>query len=309
MGPSASNVPGRVGPTPLLLPAKQVEPWARRNSRLIRSGGLDVYVDRDLLVPRPTGEGAGKGRPFPEPLVALSVLVGTAYHLPLRQAQGFLESLVALLGLEADVPTYSTVCRRHKFLDLASLTPGRGAVVVVDSTGVSQVHPSMAYARKVGADPRRGRYVKLHLGVDPATGEVTAAEVTPSEGPGTGDVSVGPGLVRLASPSRVACGDRAYDAKEVYKAARESGAVALVPPKATARRGLDPDRDVTLTRLDRLGTTRWRRAAGYGQRAQVESVNSVLKRRYGEDVRARTPEGRVVEVMVKVTAYNRALTA
>jgi hypothetical protein len=35
-------------------------------------------------------------------------------------------------------------------------------------------------------------FVKLHAGIDQTTGEVLSFDVTPAQGRGTGDVSVGP---------------------------------------------------------------------------------------------------------------------
>jgi Transposase DDE domain len=42
----------------------------------------------------------------------------------------------------------------------------------------------------------------------------------------------------------------------------------------------------------------------YGQRAQVETVNSMMKRNLGDALRARTPEGRRKEQMLRAITHN-----
>lgn len=48
-------------------------------------------------------------------------------------------------------------------------------------------------------DTPAARFVKLHVAVDAATGEVLAHQVTEVHGRGTGDVSVGPWLIGQAA--------------------------------------------------------------------------------------------------------------
>jgi len=42
----------------------------------------------------------------------------------------------------------------------------------------------------------------------------------------------------------------------------------------------------------------------YHRRVQVESVNSAIKRRFGESLRSRTPVSRKNELLCKLIAYN-----
>ena len=45
----------------------------------------------------------------------------------------------------------------------------------------------------------------------------------------------------------------------------------------------------------------------YGQRAQVETVNSMMKRNLGDHLRARTPAGRRKEQMLRVLTHNLSI--
>ena len=45
--------------------------------------------------------------------VECASVVRTVFHLSLRATQGYLESVVRLMGVDPPVPAYSTVCRRQ----------------------------------------------------------------------------------------------------------------------------------------------------------------------------------------------------
>lgn len=61
------------------------------------------------------------------------------FHLPLRQAEGFLTSLFALMGLDLPSPDHTTLSRRGQHLDLAPRSVPRraGIHLIIDSTGLS----------------------------------------------------------------------------------------------------------------------------------------------------------------------------
>jgi hypothetical protein len=64
----------------------------------------------------------------------LKVLFG----MPLRQAMGFLESLLRLVDLDWEVPDFSMLCRRQKTLSVAIPYQGsKGPLnLLIDSTGI-----------------------------------------------------------------------------------------------------------------------------------------------------------------------------
>jgi hypothetical protein len=108
-----------------------------------------------------------------------------------------------------------------------------GTVLAIDATGIACVSRS-EWMRLRTKDPRKTRFVKLHAGVDQATGEVLSFEVAPAEGRGTGDVSVGPWLIHTAGSRgglAAVLADRAYDARSCYDAAEACGGRLVTPPK------------------------------------------------------------------------------
>ena len=63
------------------------------------------------------------------------------YHLPLRQAEGFLHALFGIMRLDLSVPDDTTLSRRSQHLRhcLRPIPAGEGLHLVLDSTGLSIV--------------------------------------------------------------------------------------------------------------------------------------------------------------------------
>lgn len=93
----------------------------------------------------------------------MTVLFGMA----LRQATGFVESLLRLVGLDWTVPDFSTLSRRRK-TGVVNI-PYRGSKgplhLLIDSTGIKVEGEGGWHARKHGG-PKRRIWRKIHLGID-----------------------------------------------------------------------------------------------------------------------------------------------
>src|ERR671921_145929 len=136
---------------------------------------------------------------------------------------------------------------------------------------------------------------KLHLAVDPSTGEILASELTSHE---EGDASqIGPLLEQIPGPLASVIADGAYDGEPVYRAVAERQsdppAAVLIPPRATAvpsaAAGTAPsqrDRHVELIRDE--GRMGWQKAVGYGRRSLGETAVFRYKAIIGRGLRART---------------------
>ena len=89
------------------------------------------------------------------------------FHLPLRQAKGFLTSLFVLMGLDLRSPDHTTLSRRGQHLNLTlRAVPSRaGLHLIIDSTGLSIAGEGEWAAAKHGGRGTRG-WKKLHVGVE-----------------------------------------------------------------------------------------------------------------------------------------------
>ena len=195
----------------------RVANWPAYNRALVRRGDVTVWLSSEAIAawtPRRSGRRGGQRR-YSDLAIETALTLRLLYHLPLRQAEGFLHALFGMMRLDLSAPDYTTLSRRSRHLRRRRrpVPTDEGIHLVLDSTGLSIVGEGEWAAAKHGGRGRRG-WRKLHLGVDQSgvirvhtlteeTGEdaTTALDLlTAVEGP----------LVRVTA-------DAAYDTVAVYE--------------------------------------------------------------------------------------------
>ncbi len=105
---------------------------------------------------------------------------------------------------------------------------------------------------------------------------------------------------------RTALADAGYDSEANHRIAREHLRVRSLIKAGVGRPSERPPSGY----YSRIMSKRLRgsqKGKPYGQRAQAETVNSMLKRNLGEALRARTPKARRNEQLLRVLTHNIAL--
>src|SRR3712207_3754107 len=278
----------------------RVTNWPDYDRALQRRGSLTVWVTPEALAawhPPKTGR-RGRSPHYAEIAIETGHLLRLAFGRPWRQTEGLLRSLATLLGLDIGVPDHTTFSRRSPGLTLArSLTQAQrtGPVhVVIDSTGLKVYGAGEWLSEKHGERGQR-TWRKLHLAVDPNSGEILASELTTIE---EGDAAlVGPLLGQITSPIASVTADGAYDGEPVYRAVAERQpdlpAAVVIPPRASAVPSPTADtapsqRDRHLRMIREKGRLGWQKAVGYGRRSLGETAVSRPKAIIGRGLRART---------------------
>ena len=147
----------------------RVANWAPYNQALVRRGDVTVWLTSEAIAawtPRRSGQRGGQRR-YSDLAIETALTLRLLYHLPLRQAAGFLHALFGMMRLDLSAPDSTTLSRRSQHLRrrLRPVPPGEGIHLVLDSTGLSIVGAGEWAAAKHGGCGRRG-WRKLHLGVD-----------------------------------------------------------------------------------------------------------------------------------------------
>lgn len=253
--------------------------------------------------------------------------------------------LRAAIGLK-NAPDHNTLCaafkyivtRRHmnKMLDVAvawanrlGLVRGRVKPTALDSSYFESRHVSRhfekrraqterqqrkkaAKAAKIEANRRRSRIVKrlpkLSLAVASASHIILAARAT--TGAGGDQPFFGPLLLdaRRRANIRIAVADAGYDSEANHCLARLQLGIRSIIPPGTGR----PTTKAPPTRFRALMKQRFARKADqrhYGQRWQVETVNSMLKRNFGSALRAKTARRRSLELLLRAVTHNIMILA
>jgi hypothetical protein len=288
----------------------RIRNWRDYNKALVSRGSLTLWIDTrsvDAWLDRGGRVGRGRRRTYADVAILCCLTLREVYHLPLRATEGLASSLMRLLGAETPVPDYSTLSRRARHLR-PSLGPRPGDRIehlVIDSTGLKLYGEGEWKVRLRGRAKHR-TWRKLHLGIDASTQQVTAALITNKE---VVDPRALPRLLRqVEAPVECVLADGAYDSRDCYRAIRERGARAVIPPRKGSVPWADEylkDRNTNLREVRRLGAAGWKRKANYHRRSPVETAIFRLKALFSEKLRSRTFERQMTEVTIRCDAMNR----
>ena len=250
---------------------------------------------------------AGWQRHYSDLAIETALTLRLLYHLPLRQAEGFLHAPFGMMRLDLSVPDHTTRSRRSQHLTrrLRPVPPGEGIHLVLDSTGLSIVGAGEWAAAKHGGCGRRG-WRKLHLGVD-RSGVIRVHTLTEATGE---DATTALDLLNAVDGHLVSViADAAYDTVALNEAARARGATVVVLPARTANVSghgpRSPARDRTITLVKTLGRRRWKQASGYHRQGRVENTFFRYKSIIGAGLCARSPAGQGSEVVLGCEILNR----
>ena len=298
----------------------RVRNWSAYNRALIGRGSLTVWLSEAALAGWHYTGPPQRGAQFYYSDLAIETVLTLrlVLHLPLRQTQGLVRSLMGLLDVPLAVPDYSTLSRRQAALEVALPVRPKGEPLhlVVDSSGVKVYGEGEWKVRQYGWSYRR-TWRKLHLGFDADSGEIVAQVLTVA---GVDDASqLRPMLDQLDGPVDRCTGDGSYDRWSVlhtlaYPPNQQTPIEAVIPPQRNARvrtakrryRHIEA-RNQRVNAIHRVGRKRWKKASGYHRRSLAESGLSRYKRILGPTLRSRTLPGQQVEARLGCSLLNRML--
>ncbi len=203
---------------PAKTAAYRIRNWAEYDRALVRRGSLTVWVDQEALdawnhqgPPR-----WGARFVYSDTAIQCLLTIRAVFHLPLRATQGMARSVSELMGLDLDVPHYSTLSRRAAAMKVNLARRGKGPLhLVLDSTGLKVFGEAEWKVRKHGYSKRR-TWRKLHLAIDAESHEIQAVAVTGAKVDDAEEVDHL--LEPIDRPVASAAADGAYDKRKVYRA-------------------------------------------------------------------------------------------
>ena len=244
--------------------------------------------------------------------IATALTLRTVFHLPLRQTEGFVASLIGLMGLALQTPDHTTLSRRHRSVEVPHLHRGHEGPLhlVVDSSGLKIFGDGEWQAHKYRASSQRRSWRKLHLAID-GDGYIIAAVLTDRI---VTDASVGISMLeQIEGTIARFTADGAYDSRPMYEALAAAGASDIrivIPPKKTAivdSRAKGPwcQRNDAIERIGKVGRRQWRKESGAHQQAHAENGMYRYKRIIGDHLRAQHRESQKTEALIAVNVINR----
>ena len=117
----------------------------------------------DAWRPSPSGR-PGAPKTFSDCAIETALTLRLVFRVPVRQAEGFLRSVLSLMGVDLAAPDHTTLSRRSQSLAVEfRRIPSRGPIHrIVDSTGLSIVGEGEWAAVNHGGRGHRG-WKKLHI--------------------------------------------------------------------------------------------------------------------------------------------------
>jgi len=291
----------------------RVANWREYDATLRNRGSLTIWFTPDAIAgwnaqPRTT---PGGQRHYSDLAIETALTLRAVFRLALRQSEGLIGSIMGLLEIDLPVPDHTTLSRRACGLPVQM--PWRDRTgdrhLIVDSTGLKLRGAGEWLFEKHGTAKRRA-WRKLHIGIDAASGEIVAFDLTDKD---VDDASHVPTLLdQLTQAPASFMADGAYDRTATYDAilARNPFARFIVPPCKGAVPGptatISPtQRDLHILAMDEHGRMNWQKASGYNKRSRVEAAISRYKRVIGDTLKSRRDARRATEVAIAVKSLNR----
>ena len=292
--------------------AYRVKNWPEYNKALVSRGSLTVWFDEPSVQRWHAFEKTGKrGHPciYSATAIETALTLRAIFKLPLRATEGLIASLINLLNLPIKAPNYTTICRRQKGFEVPNyqVKTSEPIDVVIDSSGVKVYGEGEWKVKQHGKNKRR-TWRKIHIAVDPKTGDVVATKVTKAN---KHDASVLPDLLKgIETPIHRLCLDGMYDTGAVYEAIAKQQAIPLIPPRKTgvlsAKRTPGWQwRNWAITQVKATSYKAWKQQTGYHKRSLAETTFFRLKQLFGACASNRRFDHQVTELVLRCQLLNR----
>ena len=283
--------------------------WSDYDQSLVKRGDITLWISAEAInswIPSPSGQRGGQ-RKFSDHAIETALALRLVFQLPLRQAEGFLQSVLTLMEVDVHAPDHTTLSRRSKHLEtkLSNVVTAGAIHLIVDSTGLSIMGEGEWAAGKHGGSGKRG-WRKLHIGVD-GSGVIVDQMLT--EGNVDDAKSALKMIGRLKGKISSFTADAAYDTIAIYKKVKARGGRVIIPPIRTAvtsQYGLrSKARDDTIKRVNEIGRRLWKKESGYHQQGRAENTFFRYKQVFGPRLHARHPLAQAVEAKLACNILNQ----
>lgn len=295
----------------------KIRNWKAYNKALQQRGSVSIWIEESLLL---EWKGINKEKKvvaeklYPDSIIECCLLLGKVYHQPLRQTQGFVHSLLWLMGhKDYQVPDYTTLCRRQGCLSVEvskALQSNKKIDVAIDSTGLKVYGEGEWKVRKHGASKRR-TWRKLHVGIDVNTQEIVCVELTSNA---EDDAAVAGRMLKDKTQKLNSFrGDGAYDDFS-FREILGSEVKQIIPPpidavqqKATKRKPVKEylkQRHQAVGFINSGGRKEWKIKEGYHRRSLNEVAMFGYKTAFTAKMSARKIDNQQREVALKCKILN-----
>jgi hypothetical protein len=310
----------------------KVTNWAEYNAALVSRGSVTIWLSDEVIdswgsiEKPPKGSLGGHPKTYSDTAIQAALTIREVYSLTYRATEGFVSSLLTMMGAPVKCPDYTTLSYRAQTLPVtlskeakAALASGESLHIAVDSTGVKVYGEGEWKVRKHGWSKHR-TWRKVHLGVStggPSKHLIATDEMT-TNGAGDGDGQLLPKLLNQLTedlpdtPLADLYGDGGYDTRGCYEAIAAHGAASIIPPQKNAKiwqhgntKAERLPRDQNLRRIRTIGRKAWKEEIGYHARSLSETAMFRFKTLFGHGLSNRQFETQRIQTKIRIQAMNK----
>ena len=296
--------------------------WGEYNQSLRRRGNIEVWLSDDAIEQwyemERVYDGTGTPKIYSDFAIIVCHEVRQVYRLPLRQCQGFINSLFSLMNIPLTCPDYSTLSKRLSLLNIKVpryTLKGTGkklnqpdeevAAIAIDSTGLKRFGRDECHQEKHKVSAKRS-WRKLHIAVDNKH-IIHGTELTDRFV--SDDQVVNELINQIEHEVNQFTADGAYDKSPVYEAISNKFTEAdiIIPPDSDAvyNKNNHAQRNRNLQEIKTFGRMNWQRVRGYGRRNYSELGIQRYKKILGNKLHAREMSRQKNEAMIGCGILNK----
>jgi hypothetical protein len=300
------------------IPKQQykISNWHEYNEALRNRGSIEFWISDDAIdqwyEENRIYDGAGAPKKFTDFAIVVCHEVRQVYRLPLRQCQGFIDSIFRIKKLDIACPDFSCLSKRLSLLEIK--TPRYKitdkpeedvAAIAIDSTGLKRFGRGEWHQAKHKVSAKRS-WRKLHIAVDEnhiiQAGLLTDRFVSD-------DSALDNLLDQVNVMTDQVTADGAYDKNPVYNKLSEkfTNAQIVIPPRSDAvyHQENHEQRNSNIQEIKTFGRMGWQRARNYGQRNVSELSIQRYKKILGNKLHAREMSRQKTEAMIGCGVLNK----
>ena len=292
--------------------------WSEYNEALKRRGDIEIWLSLAVIDNWYNEDRKYDGTGAPELYTKLAITtcheIRKVFRLPLRQTEGFINSLFRMKGLNIRCPSYSELSKRLKMLHIKCPkycrkdVPEKDIVsIAIDSTGLKRFGRDEWHQEKYNISGKRS-WRKLHVAVDDKH-YIQGCELTSRF---THDEKV---VADIVAQIKISVdhysADGAYDNNDVYQILANNfpHAAIVIPPRKGAvyheNNHAERNRNIAEIKLGYGGHMGWQKRRNYGRRNYSELSIQRYKRILGNALQSREFSNQKQEAMISCGVLNK----
>jgi len=290
--------------------------WSEYNKALSLRGDITIWLSADAVAQwyeqDRVYDGTGTPKRFTDFAIITCHEIRQVYRLPLRQTQGFINSLFRLMGLPLLCPNFSCLSKRLKELKIKvpkykkTDKPLDGVhAIAIDSTGLKRFGRGEWHQEKYELSSKAS-WCKLHVGVN-QNHYFEACELTNRFT--HDDQQVKPLLAQINEPIDHFSGDGAYDETPIYEAiiTHSPNVDVVIPPRSNAvlNDNSAAMRNRNIQEIGVIGRMAWQKTRQYGRRNLSELGVQRYQKILGDSLHAREITRQKQEAMIGCGVINK----